>query len=74
MQRGPWIVAIIGVVFLLLSLTGLFISLAIPIVNAPHASWDEALLGIIPSGGCSCFSLMIVLAGVVWLLVARAKH
>jgi hypothetical protein len=31
------------------------------------------MLGIVPSGGCSCCSLLIVLAGVIWLVMARKR-
>lgn len=73
MTKGPTIVLIIGAVLLFLSLVALVISIIVPLVNS-HADWEEAMLGIIPSGGCSCMSLMILLGGAIWLLVARASR
>jgi hypothetical protein len=73
MNKAPLILTIVGAVFVLLSLAALAISLLIPIINAPNASWDEAMLGIVPSGGCSCCSILIVLAGVIWLVMARKR-
>jgi hypothetical protein len=73
MQKASWIVLIAGASLLLVSLAALVISVLIPIVNAPRTSWDEAMLGIVPSGGCSCLSLMILLVGVVLLVVSRRK-
>ena len=74
MNKAPLLLTIMGVAFLLLSLLALAVSVLIPIVNAPHASWEEALIGIIPSVGCSCFSLLILLSGVIWLIVARQQR
>ena len=51
----------------LLLAAGLFVvSLLLPIVNGPKASWEEAMWGIIPGGCCSVTSLAILVGGVLW--------
>lgn len=72
-MKPALILTIVGGVLLAMSLLVLVVSLLLPIVNAGKASWDEAMLGIIPGAGCSCLSFFILLGGAIWLLAARSK-
>ena len=42
------IVLVLGILGVLLGLLVTGVSVALPIVNGPNTSWDEAMLGIIP--------------------------
>ena len=47
------IVLVLGVLGVLLGFLVTGVSVALPIVNGPHTSWDEAMLGIIPGAGAT---------------------
>lgn len=72
-MKPAWLVLILGVVCLLLSGGILLVSILVPIINAPRASFDEAVPFLIGGGCCSAVSLLIVLAGVLWLLVGNRR-
>ena len=63
-------VLIVGIVLTLLSCCALGISTSMPIINKGRASWNEALMGIIPASICSVLSLIIAIVGLVLVLMA----
>lgn len=72
-MKAPKILTAIGCLGLGLSLAGVGITLALPEITSGRTSWDEAMLGLIPAVLCSCTSLLPLVGGIVWLLVARRK-
>jgi hypothetical protein len=63
-------VLIVGIVLTLLSCCAAGISTSLPIINGPHTSWNEAMMGIIPASICSVLSLVIAVVGLVLVLMA----
>jgi len=63
-------VLIVGIVLFLLSLCAVGISVSMPIINGPRASWNEAMMGIIPGSICSVLSLLIAIVGLVLVLMS----
>jgi TRAP-type mannitol/chloroaromatic compound transport system permease small subunit len=63
-------VLIVGVVFFLLSLCVTGVSASMPIINKGHASWSEAMMGIVPGAICAMLSLVIAVVGLVLVLMA----
>jgi len=70
-MKPGWILAALGGIGLLISLAVLAVSLLVPIVNAPHADFEEAVPFVIGGVCCSGVSVVIVLVGVVLHFVGR---
>lgn len=51
----------------------LLVSLALPLATDGRTSWDEALLGIVPSAICGFLSFLILIGGIAWFVVGRRK-
>ena len=67
------IITIVGLLGVLLGGAVLLISLLLPVLTDGRTSWDEALLGIIPGAVVLTGSLMIFVAGLIFVLVQRKK-
>lgn len=67
------IVLVLGILGVLLGLLVTGISVALPIVNGPHTSWDEAMLGIIPGAFVLVVSFFVFAIGLVFVIVNRKK-
>ena len=67
------IILVLGILGVLLGLLVTGVSVALPIVNGPHTSWDEAMLGIIPGVLVLVVSLFFFLVGLVFLIKNRKK-
>ena len=72
-MKGGLILAIIGAVILVLSMSVVVISLALLAFNGPRTRVEEAALGFVPGGCCSGIALVMILGGVVWMLMGRKK-
>jgi hypothetical protein len=70
---GAKILIGIGTALTLLCGLVLLISLALPVVSSGKTSWDEAMLGIVPSAICGFLSFLLLVGGVVWLAMSRRK-
>jgi Na+-transporting NADH:ubiquinone oxidoreductase subunit NqrB len=67
------IVLVLGILGVLLGLLVTGVSVALPIVNGPHTSWDEAMLGIIPGAFVLVVSFFIFLLGLIFVIKNRRK-
>jgi Na+-transporting NADH:ubiquinone oxidoreductase subunit NqrB len=67
------IILAIGVLGILLGMLVTGISVALPIVNGPHTSWDEAMLGIIPGSIVLFLSFFVFVIGLAMVVVKRKK-
>ena len=67
------IILLLGVLGLLLGLLVTAVSVALPIVNGPHTSWDEAMLGIIPGSLVLVFSFFVAVIGLIFVIKNRKK-
>lgn len=67
------IVLVLGILGVLLGLLVTGISVALPIVNGPHTSWDEAMFGIIPGVLVLVVSFFFFLLGLVFVIKNRKK-
>jgi Na+-transporting NADH:ubiquinone oxidoreductase subunit NqrB len=67
------IVLVLGILGVLLGLLVTGVSVALPIVNGPHTSWDEAMLGIIPGAFVLVVSFFVFLLGLIFVIVNRKK-
>ena len=67
------IVLILGILGVFLGFAVTAISLALPIVNGPHTSWDEAMLGVIPGVIVLVMSFFVFLVGLVFVIKNRKK-
>ena len=67
------IILIIGLLGVLLGGAVLLISLLLPILTDGRTSWDEALLGIIPSAVVLAISFVIFVGGLIVVLMQRKK-
>ncbi len=65
-------VLIVGIIGVLVSLCVVGVSASMPIINGPRASWDEAMLGIVPGAICCSLSFIIGVVGLVLVLMAPA--
>jgi uncharacterized membrane protein YhiD involved in acid resistance len=79
-MRGEEEVAKVGLVALVLGLVGvllgggvLLVSLLLPALTDGRTSWDEAMLGIIPGALLLSLSFVVAAAGLVVMIVKRAK-
>lgn len=67
------IVLVLGVLGVLLGLLVTVVSVLLPIVNGPHTSWDEAMLGIIPGVIVLVLSFPIFLLGLILVIKNRKR-
>ena len=67
------IVLVLGILGVLLGFLVTGVSVALPIVNGPHTSWDEAMLGIIPGAFVLVVSFFIFLLGLIFVIKNRKK-
>jgi Na+-transporting NADH:ubiquinone oxidoreductase subunit NqrB len=67
------IILVLGVLGVLLGVLVTGVSVALPIVNGPHTSWDEAMLGIIPGSIVLVLSFFVFLLGLIMVIVKRKK-
>jgi hypothetical protein len=67
------IVLVLGILGVLLGFAVTAISVALPIVNGPHTSWDEAMFGIIPGALFLVFSFFVFLVGLIFVIKNRKK-
>lgn len=67
------IVLVLGILGVLLGFAVTAISVALPIVNGPHTSWDEAMLGIIPAAIFMVLSFFVFLIGLIFVIMNRKK-
>ena len=67
------IVLVLGILGVLLGFAVTAISVALPIVNGPHTSWDEAMIGIIPGVLVLVLSFPVLLIGVIFVIKNRKK-
>lgn len=68
------IVLVLGILGVLLGLLVTGVSVALPIVNGPRTSWDEAMFGIIPGAVVLVVSFFIFLIGLVFVLKNRKRN
>ncbi len=67
------IVLVLGILGVLLGLLVTVVSVALPIVNGPNTSWDEAMLGIIPGVIVLLLSLPVFLIGIIFVIKNRKR-
>ncbi len=67
------IILVLGILGVLLGVLVTGVSVALPIVNGPHTSWDEAMLGIIPGSIVLVLSFFVFLLGLIMVIVKRKK-
>lgn len=67
------IVMVLGTLGVLLGLAVTGISVALPIVNGPRTSWEEAMYGIVPGSVVFVFSFFVFLIGFVFVIRNRRK-
>lgn len=72
-MKPAWLVLAVGAFCLLVSAAAVVISLLVPILNAPHADFEEAVPFLVGGGCCSAVSLLIVLAGIMLLVLSRKE-
>lgn len=68
------IVLTLGILGVLLGFAVTAISVALPIVNGPHTSWEEAMYGIIPGAIVLVFSLFVFLIGLIFVIKNRKRR
>jgi Na+-transporting NADH:ubiquinone oxidoreductase subunit NqrB len=68
------IVLVLGILGVLLGFAVTAISVALPIVNGPHTSWDEAMFGIIPGAIVLVLSFFVFLIGLIFVIMNRKKR
>ena len=67
------IVLVLGILGVLLGFAVTAISIALPIVEGPRISWNEAALGIIPGALFLIFSFFVFLVGLIFVIKNRKK-
>lgn len=67
------IVLVLGILGILLGIAVTGISVALPIVNGPRTSWEEAMYGIIPGTFVLIVSFFIFLIGLIFVIKNRKK-
>jgi hypothetical protein len=67
------IVLVLGVLGLVLGFLVTAVSVALPIVNGPHTSWEEAMYGIIPGAFVLIVSFFIFLIGLIFVIKNRKR-
>jgi Na+-transporting NADH:ubiquinone oxidoreductase subunit NqrB len=68
------IVLVLGILGVLLGFAVTAISVALPIVNGPHTSWEEAMFGIIPGAIVLVLSFFVFLIGLIFVIINRRKR
>ena len=68
------IVLVLGILGVLLGFAVTAISVALPIVNGPHTSWEEAMFGIIPGAIFLILSFFVFLIGLIFVIKNRKKR
>ena len=54
-----------------LAVTG--VSVALPIVNGPHTSWEEAMFGIVPGVFVLVISFFLFVIGLIFVIKNRKR-
>lgn len=67
------IVLVLGILGVLLGFAVTAISVALPIVNGPRTSWEEAMYGIIPGALFLILSFFVFLIGLIFVIKNRKK-
>jgi len=67
------VVLVLGILGVLLGLAVTGISVALPIVNGPHTSWEEAMYGIVPGVFVLVVSFFIFVLGLIFVIKNRKK-
>lgn len=67
------IILVLGILGILLGLLVAGVSVALPIINGPATSWDEAMLGIIPGVVLIVLSFPVALLGLIFVIKNRKK-
>lgn len=67
------IVLVLGILGVLLGFAVTAISVALPIIEGPRISWDEAAFGIVPGVIVLVFSFFVFLVGLVFVIKNRRK-
>lgn len=68
------IVLVLGILGVLLGFAVTAISVALPIVEGPRISWDEAALGIIPGAIVLVISFFVFLIGLIFVIKNRKRR
>jgi Na+-transporting NADH:ubiquinone oxidoreductase subunit NqrB len=68
------IVLVLGILGVLLGFAVTAVSVALPIVNGPHTSWEEAMFGIIPGAIVLVLSFFVFLIGLIFVIINRKKR
>ena len=68
------IVLVLGILGVLLGFAVTAVSVALPIVNGPHSSWEEAMFGIIPGALVLVLSFFVFLIGLIFVIINRKKR
>jgi len=68
------IILVLGILGLLLGLLVTGISVALPIVNGPHTSWEEAMYGIVPGVLVLIVSFFVFSIGLIFVIKNRKKR
>ena len=63
----------LGILGILLGAAIAGVSAALPILNGPRTSWEEAMYGIIPGVAILVISFFILAAGLIFMIIARKK-
>jgi hypothetical protein len=67
------IVLVLGILGVLLGFVVTAVSVALPIVNGPRTSWEEAMFGIIPGAIVLVFSFFVFLIGLIFVIKNRKR-
>ncbi len=68
------IVMVLGILGVVLGFAVTAISVALPIVNGPRTSWEEAMFGIIPGAIVLVLSFFVFLIGLIFVIVNRRRR
>ena len=66
-------ILVLGILGVLLGLLVTGISVALPIINGPRTSWNEAMLGIIPGSIVLVLSFFVLVIGLIFVIKNRKK-
>ena len=67
------IVLVLGILGVLLGFLVTAISVALPIIEGPRISWDEAAFGIVPGIIILVFSFFVFVLGLIFVIKNRKK-
>ena len=67
------IVLVLGILGTLLGFAVTAISVALPIIEGPRISWDEAAFGIVPGVIVMVLSFIVFVVGLIGLIMSRRK-